>query len=232
MPCPHHLPEPRGRRTGALSPARPKRFLDIDCWVLGVAASWERLPCVNLGAVMPAPRRSIGVTHSSRQRSGSLAGLRLCMVAHDGTSGGSRAWQGLSGRASDWGPVPPLPTGVRKGSGYRTPPAGDLVRWDGVAVDAATVGAVAQWGSAGEATQPSLRRAASYPDGGHRPRAAADSLVDEHRRHLDVVASWGVPAYVSVLYPYVTADPGTRMPRPRSRPASRSSIASFTASSG
>ena len=137
MPCPHHLPEPRGRRTGALSPARPKRFLDIDCWVLGVAASWERLPCVNLGAVMPAPRRSIGVTHSSRQRSGSLAGLRLCMVAHVGNSGGSRAWQGLSGRASDWGPVPPLPTGVRKGSGYRTPPAGDLVRWDGVAVDAA-----------------------------------------------------------------------------------------------
>jgi hypothetical protein len=64
------------------------------------------------------------------------------------------------------------------------------------------------------------------------PVPAADSLVDEHRRHLDVAASWGVPAYVSVLYPYVTADPGTRMPRPRSRPASRSSIASFTASSG
>src|SRR5665811_471565 len=35
------------------------------------------------------------------------------------------------------------------------------------------------------------------------PVPAADSLVDEHRRHLDVAASWGVPAHVSVLYPFV-----------------------------
>jgi 2'-5' RNA ligase len=32
---------------------------------------------------------------------------------------------------------------------------------------------------------------------------AADPLVDEHRRHLDAAASWGVPAHVSVLYPFV-----------------------------
>jgi 2'-5' RNA ligase superfamily len=35
------------------------------------------------------------------------------------------------------------------------------------------------------------------------PVPDADSLVDEHRRHLDVTASWGVPAHVSVLYPFV-----------------------------
>ena len=73
---------------------------------------------LDLGAVTSARRWAIGggVTHSSRQRSGSLAELRLCMVMHGGNSGGSRAWQGLSGRASDWGTGPPLPTGVRKGS--------------------------------------------------------------------------------------------------------------------
>jgi len=35
------------------------------------------------------------------------------------------------------------------------------------------------------------------------PVPAADSLVDDHRRHLDAAASWGVPAHVSVLYPFV-----------------------------
>ena len=35
------------------------------------------------------------------------------------------------------------------------------------------------------------------------PVPDTDSLVDEHRRHLDVAASWGVPAHVSVLYPFV-----------------------------
>jgi 2'-5' RNA ligase len=35
------------------------------------------------------------------------------------------------------------------------------------------------------------------------PVPAVDSLVEEHRRHLDVAASWGVPAHVSVLYPFV-----------------------------
>jgi hypothetical protein len=48
-----------------------------------------------------------GKTHvvhlrGSRQ-SGSLAGLRLCIVMHVGNSGGSRGWQGLLGRPSDWG---------------------------------------------------------------------------------------------------------------------------------
>ena len=37
-------------------------------------------------------------TRADRGRSGSLAGLRLCMVMHVGNSGGSRAWQGLLGR--------------------------------------------------------------------------------------------------------------------------------------
>jgi hypothetical protein len=32
---------------------------------------------------------------------------------------------------------------------------------------------------------------------------AADPLVDEHRRHLDAASCWGVPAHVSVLYPFV-----------------------------
>ena len=40
-------------------------------------------------------------------RSGSLAGLRLCMVMHVGNSGGSRAWQGLLGRRPDWEMGPP-----------------------------------------------------------------------------------------------------------------------------
>jgi 2'-5' RNA ligase len=35
------------------------------------------------------------------------------------------------------------------------------------------------------------------------PVPAADPLVDQHRRHLDAAASWGVPAHVSVLYPFV-----------------------------
>jgi 2'-5' RNA ligase len=35
------------------------------------------------------------------------------------------------------------------------------------------------------------------------PVPAADPLVDPHRRHLDAAASWGVPAHVSVLYPFV-----------------------------
>ena len=35
------------------------------------------------------------------------------------------------------------------------------------------------------------------------PVPAADPLVDRHRRHLDAAASWGVPAHVSVLYPFV-----------------------------
>ncbi len=35
------------------------------------------------------------------------------------------------------------------------------------------------------------------------PVPDADVLVDEHRRHLDMAASWGVPAHVSVLYPFV-----------------------------
>src|ERR1017187_8920729 len=32
-------------------------------------------------------------------------GLRLRMVMHVGDSGGSRAWQGLLGRRSEWGPA-------------------------------------------------------------------------------------------------------------------------------
>ncbi len=31
----------------------------------------------------------------------------------------------------------------------------------------------------------------------------ADPLVGEHRHHLDPAASWGVPAHVTVLYPFV-----------------------------
>ncbi len=64
---------------------------------------------VILGAVMPTPRWAIGggkthVVHPRGSRlSGSLAGLRLCIVMHVGSSGGSRGWQGLLGRPSDWG---------------------------------------------------------------------------------------------------------------------------------
>jgi hypothetical protein len=35
------------------------------------------------------------------------------------------------------------------------------------------------------------------------PVPAVDSLVGEHRSHLDMAASWGVPVHVSVLYPFV-----------------------------
>ena len=59
-------------------------------------------------------------TRADRARSGSLAGLRLCMVMHVGNSGGSRAWQGLLGRPPDWGIDPPRSTGVRKGSSTGT----------------------------------------------------------------------------------------------------------------
>jgi 2'-5' RNA ligase superfamily len=31
----------------------------------------------------------------------------------------------------------------------------------------------------------------------------ADVLVGRHRRHLDAAAAWGVPAHVTVLYPFV-----------------------------
>ncbi len=31
----------------------------------------------------------------------------------------------------------------------------------------------------------------------------AEPVVSEHRRHLDTSASWGVPAHVTVLYPFV-----------------------------
>jgi 2'-5' RNA ligase len=31
----------------------------------------------------------------------------------------------------------------------------------------------------------------------------ADSLVERHRQHLDAAATWGVPAHVTVLYPFV-----------------------------
>ena len=32
---------------------------------------------------------------------------------------------------------------------------------------------------------------------------AAQDVVGEHREHLDVAASWGVPAHVTVLYPFI-----------------------------
>ena len=35
------------------------------------------------------------------------------------------------------------------------------------------------------------------------PVPAAEPLVAEHRRHLDAAAAWGVPAHVTVLYPFV-----------------------------
>jgi 2'-5' RNA ligase len=31
----------------------------------------------------------------------------------------------------------------------------------------------------------------------------ADALVERHRQHLDAAAAWGVPAHVTVLYPFV-----------------------------
>jgi hypothetical protein len=56
-------------------------------------------------------------TRADRGKSGSLAGLRLCMVVHAvGNIGGSRPWQGLLGRRPDWGIGPPRSTSVRKGS--------------------------------------------------------------------------------------------------------------------
>jgi hypothetical protein len=55
-------------------------------------------------------------TRADHGISGSLAGLRLCMVMHVGNSGGLRMWQGLLGRRPDWGIGPPWSTGVRKGS--------------------------------------------------------------------------------------------------------------------
>src|SRR3954454_9518624 len=35
------------------------------------------------------------------------------------------------------------------------------------------------------------------------PVPAAHAVVVNHRDHLDVAASWGVPAHVTVLYPFV-----------------------------
>jgi 2'-5' RNA ligase len=35
------------------------------------------------------------------------------------------------------------------------------------------------------------------------PVPAAHAVVGNHRDHLDVAASWGVPAHVTVLYPFV-----------------------------
>ena len=35
------------------------------------------------------------------------------------------------------------------------------------------------------------------------PVASAEGAVSEHRRRLDVAASWGVPAHVTVLYPFL-----------------------------
>lgn len=35
------------------------------------------------------------------------------------------------------------------------------------------------------------------------PVSAAEAVVAEHRRNLDAAASWGVPAHVSILYPFV-----------------------------
>lgn len=38
------------------------------------------------------------------------------------------------------------------------------------------------------------------------PVAAADRLVDKQRRQLDAASSWGVPAHVTVLFPFVAPD--------------------------
>ena len=35
------------------------------------------------------------------------------------------------------------------------------------------------------------------------PVPAAEIVVAEHRRHLDAASTWGIPAHVSVLYPFV-----------------------------
>jgi 2'-5' RNA ligase len=35
------------------------------------------------------------------------------------------------------------------------------------------------------------------------PVSAAEAVVAQHRQRLDVAASWGVPAHVTVLYPFV-----------------------------
>ena len=35
------------------------------------------------------------------------------------------------------------------------------------------------------------------------PVAAAEIVVAEHRRHLDAASTWGIPAHVTVLYPFV-----------------------------
>ena len=35
------------------------------------------------------------------------------------------------------------------------------------------------------------------------PVAAAEAVVAEHRRDLDLAASWGVPAHVTILFPFV-----------------------------
>src|ERR1035437_8989943 len=71
--------------------------------------------------VKAGPERKIHVTRGGKTHvvhlrgsrlSGSLAGLRLCIVMHVGSSGGSRGWQGLLGRPSDWGDRP-TPTNGR-----------------------------------------------------------------------------------------------------------------------
>ena len=54
------------------------------------------------GAVLGGGKTHVVHPRGSRP-SGSLAGLRLCIVMHVGSSGGSRGWQGLSGRPSDCG---------------------------------------------------------------------------------------------------------------------------------
>lgn len=38
------------------------------------------------------------------------------------------------------------------------------------------------------------------------PVPVAEEVVARHRRDLDVAASWGVPAHVTVLYPFVPPD--------------------------
>jgi hypothetical protein len=35
------------------------------------------------------------------------------------------------------------------------------------------------------------------------PMPAMEPLVEPHRRHLDRAAAWGVPAHVTVLYPFI-----------------------------
>jgi 2'-5' RNA ligase len=46
------------------------------------------------------------------------------------------------------------------------------------------------------------------------PVPVADAVVGEHRDRLDVAASWGVPAHVTVLYPFIepvrAGDPDVR----------------------